>query len=431
VRAVCERVVGQAERFIHPARQPERSLRLSGASAQRCVSKSASRSRDRRIPRRRAERTAANSLATRRTPAARHDYNFAVARVIGAIQRARLDAWTQPLRVPAADGGFVLTCKRNPDPQRSPALYDLMPADELRVKGAYVRDRERKEGIGAPLVAIERDVNNHSQRDHTMPRIYYGVTAVIRFEGRRAVLAFEDPLVTERVTLAEHQFPLAADFTAPIAVLIAQQNPRKLELESLLQPEKYAGIAHVTRVQPYDPNKMVVLIIHGLKDSPATWVPMFNHLIADEQIGTATNFGPIATRRVIPIHTPPRFCGASSMRSKAVFRCARRWSSSATAWAAASAGCSSPTRATSSGARFSKSRRRNRDAAREQGTAHANVDLSSPTGNRPRDLHRRAAPRKRPGTQLDWAHRLQLVKVPRNLLRVGQRCASPRRLSAR
>ena len=117
-----------------------------------------------------------------------------------------------------------------------------------------------------------------------MPRIYYGVTAVIRFEGRRAVIAFEDPLVSERVTLAEQQFPLAADFTAPIAVLLAQQNPRKLELESLLQPEKYAETARVTRTQPYDPNKTVVLIIHGLKDTPATWVPMFNHLIADEQI---------------------------------------------------------------------------------------------------------------------------------------------------
>ncbi len=216
--------------------------------------------------------------------AARHDYNFAVARVIGAIRQARLDAWTHPLRVPAADGGFVLTCKRDPDPQRNPALYDLMPADEFRVKGAYVRDHEIKEGIGAPLVAVERGVNHRPQREHTMPRIYYGVTAVIRFEGRRAVIAFEDPLVTERVTLAEHQFPLAADFTAPIAVLIAQQNPRKLELESLLQREKYAEIAHVTRLQPYDPNKTVVLIIHGLKDSPATWVPMFNHLIADEQI---------------------------------------------------------------------------------------------------------------------------------------------------
>ena len=46
--------------------------------------------------------------------AARDAYNFAVARVLGTIQQARLDPWTEPLRVPAAGGDFVLTCK--PDP---------------------------------------------------------------------------------------------------------------------------------------------------------------------------------------------------------------------------------------------------------------------------------------------------------------------------
>ena len=47
--------------------------------------------------------------------AARDAYNFAVARVLGTIQQAKLDPWTQPLRVPAAGGDFVLT--RKPDPR--------------------------------------------------------------------------------------------------------------------------------------------------------------------------------------------------------------------------------------------------------------------------------------------------------------------------
>jgi pimeloyl-ACP methyl ester carboxylesterase len=216
--------------------------------------------------------------------AARDAYNFAVARVIGTIQQAQLDPWTQPLRVPSAEGEFVLTCTRDSDPQRNPAFYDLTPADQLRIEGAYVRDRTRKAGIGAPLVAIERGVTSDSQREHLLPRIYYGVTAVIRFQGRRAVMDFEDPLEIERVRVAGHTFPLAADFTAPIAMLLARQDPSKREIDSLLRSEKYADTARVTRTQPYDPNKSVVLIIHGLKDSPATWVPMFNQLIANEQI---------------------------------------------------------------------------------------------------------------------------------------------------
>jgi pimeloyl-ACP methyl ester carboxylesterase len=216
--------------------------------------------------------------------AARDAYNFSVARVIGTIEHAKLDPWARPLRVPMAGSDFLLIYKPDPDPQRNPALFDLTPADQLRITGAYVREHEIKEGIGAPLVAVERGINDHPRREHMVPKIYSGVTALIRFEGRRAVITIEDPLATERVTLAGHTFPLAADFTAPAGVLLAQQNPRKVEIDSLLRPDKYADIARVTRLQPYDPNKTVVLIIHGLKDTPATWVPMFNRLMTDEQL---------------------------------------------------------------------------------------------------------------------------------------------------
>jgi pimeloyl-ACP methyl ester carboxylesterase len=216
--------------------------------------------------------------------AARDAYNFAVARTIGTIQQARLAPWSQPLRVPAAGGDFVLTHKRNADPRYNPARYDLIPADQLRIKGAYVREREIKQGIGAPVVVVERGSNPDAHDEFMMPRLYYGVTALIRFANGRAAISYEDPLATERITFAGHSFPLAADFTAPIAMLLAQQNPQKLELSGLLHPSQAAESARLSRTQAYDPNKTVVLIIHGLKDSPATWVPMLNHLQADEQL---------------------------------------------------------------------------------------------------------------------------------------------------
>ncbi|HZJ14930.1 MAG TPA: alpha/beta fold hydrolase, partial [Chthoniobacteraceae bacterium] len=52
----------------------------------------------------------------------------------------------------------------------------------------------------------------------------------------------------------------------------------------LLQPGKYAETAHVVRLQPYDPNKTVVVVTHGLADSPATWTPMLNSLRGDPEI---------------------------------------------------------------------------------------------------------------------------------------------------
>jgi pimeloyl-ACP methyl ester carboxylesterase len=232
-----------------------------------------------------AAETAAQQLA--RNPddlAARDDYNFAVARVIGTIKQAKLDPWTQPLLVPAVDGDFVLT--RKPDPRKAwnPALYDFTPADQFDIHGTYVTEHSRKEGLGAPVVAVGREANKDAATDFSLPRVYYGVTAVIRFEGRRAVVGFEDPLATERVSMSGHTFPLAADFTVPIAVMLASNDPKKLELARLLRPEKYAETARIARLQPYDPNKTVVLVIHGLMDSPATWTPMLNALRGDEEI---------------------------------------------------------------------------------------------------------------------------------------------------
>jgi pimeloyl-ACP methyl ester carboxylesterase len=38
------------------------------------------------------------------------------------------------------------------------------------------------------------------------------------------------------------------------------------------------------RLQPFDPDKTTVLFVHGLVDSPATWVPMIQSLRADPEI---------------------------------------------------------------------------------------------------------------------------------------------------
>ena len=215
---------------------------------------------------------------------ARNDYNFAVARMIDAIGDQKLDPWTQPLRIPASSGDFVLTHKPDPRPQWNPALYHFTPADQFDLHGTYVTERTTRDGIGAPLVAVGREANQDARANFSLPRTYYGVTAIARFEGRRCVLSFEDPLAQETVQVDGHTYPLAADFTVPLAVMLASTDPKKLELARLLNPAKYAETARISRLQPYDPNKAVVLVVHGLMDSPATWTPMLNTLRGDADI---------------------------------------------------------------------------------------------------------------------------------------------------
>ncbi len=231
-----------------------------------------------------AEAASAKLAADPNDKAARETYNFAVARVLGVIKEGQLDPWTKPLPVPGGSNGFMLTHRPDSRPNWHPSLYNFVPADQFDIRGKYVSKQSVKDGVGAPIVAMGRAENKDYEANFGMPRTFYGVTAVLRFKGRVAELSFEDPLATEEVTVAGRRMPLAANFTVPLAVLLEQAEPQKLEISRLLQPEKYSHTARISRLQPYDPDKTVVLVVHGLMDTPATWAPLINELRSDETL---------------------------------------------------------------------------------------------------------------------------------------------------
>ena len=215
---------------------------------------------------------------------ARRSYNFAVAGLFGAIREAKLDPWTRPLRV-GANGDLTLTGKWNrAKPEQNPALYEVIPTNELSFHGTYVKEHVIKDGIGAPLVAVRHLAAKQATVLFTAPTIYYGATGLVEFKGSRCILSFKDPLASETVSVRGHTYPLAADFTASLALLLAHEKPQKLGFARLLRPEEYAATARVARMEPYNPNKSVVLVIHGLMDTPVTWVPLLNDLRADKDI---------------------------------------------------------------------------------------------------------------------------------------------------
>ena len=217
-------------------------------------------------------------------PTAIRDYNFGISRIFQIVHDGKLDPWSRPLAVPGPNGDFVLTYRPDPRPEWNPELYEFTPADEFDVGGKYVTERTTRPGIGAAIVAVEKEHNLNARESFAPSRLFYSVTVVARFEGQRCVLSFEDPLDREIVTSNGRTVPLAADFTVPLAVMLQETDPRKHELWRVLNPEKYAHTAAIERLQPFNPNKTVVLVIHGLKDSQATWTPMINKLRGDPAI---------------------------------------------------------------------------------------------------------------------------------------------------
>ena len=141
-----------------------------------------------------------------------------------------------------------------------------------------------RDGIGAPLVAVRHLTPEKAAELYAPPAIYYGVTGVAEFEGSRCILSIKDPLAAETVTVEGRTYPMAANFTGALAMTLAEEKPQKLGLVRLLRPEEYASTFRVARLEPYNPNKSVVLVIHGLMDTPATWVPLINDLRSDKDI---------------------------------------------------------------------------------------------------------------------------------------------------
>ncbi len=212
---------------------------------------------------------------------ARRAYNFALDRIFSLIRAHDYNPWEkEPLRA----GRFTFSYKQGPRAGWHPSLYEFLPTNQVKVSGEYLPYKAQREGLGSSLVAIGRTPKANPRATFSQAKTYYGVTAVVSFKGDHCYVAFHDPLDESTVKVGGHTFPLAADFTTPLAVLLTRERPEKLGLARLLDPDKYAQTARLSRLRPYDDDRIPLLLVHGLLDTPATWMPMVNALRNDPLI---------------------------------------------------------------------------------------------------------------------------------------------------
>ena len=161
-------------------------------------------------------------------------------------------------------------------------------------------------GLGVPLIAIrKRDKPHAGDEPFLPPLVSFPVTAFLRVlpddgasrSGSRpchaALLELYDPLTSTNIMVGRRQVPLESDLSTPLAYFLNDpqldaKNP-KLNLEDiatqgLLHPDKTQAEAGLYMLQPYEPGKIPVLMIHGLWSSPMTWMEMFNDLRSDPLI---------------------------------------------------------------------------------------------------------------------------------------------------
>ncbi len=97
------------------------------------------------------------------------------------------------------------------------------------------------------------------------------------------MLELHDPLDRQSIEVANRGVPLEADLSTPLAYFLNQPqfNDQVLSTTGLLRPGEAKKLQGLYMLEPFDPTKMPVVMVHGLWSSPITWMEMYNDLRSD------------------------------------------------------------------------------------------------------------------------------------------------------
>ena len=215
-------------------------------------------------------------------------YNHAVARLVETLEAERALPWETPLEIGGGETRRILRCRLEPGILAGDRR--IVVADTLRFRGRYAGTKVTRDGIGAPVVAVLAAEEGYRKRFEGR-KSYVALTAVLRFDNAHsATLELLDPLNRESIAIAGYFPTLGANFTAPVALVLAETRIDRLGLVRLLNPRKFSNTARLVRLQNYDRNRIPVLMVHGLRDTPATWMPMYQQLLSDPELRDGYQF---------------------------------------------------------------------------------------------------------------------------------------------
>ena len=232
-------------------------------------------------------------------------YNQAIAKLVSSYAlRYKHDELQQQIRV----GNSIYDIDFDYYPQlKQQKIQQLMSTYNLNFSG--LRSVTRRDGFGSEfLVVLPENPNDDLSKSKYIidplkydypagknPNIHQAryLAATITAEPHSAnsiedilnrpyfKLKAYDPYKYESAQIAQKNYPLAANFSAPYGLWLAQNNLGKSAYLSLIDREERLSMPHLYLLEPYNPNKKVIVLIHGLASSPEAWIRLTNDIMGD------------------------------------------------------------------------------------------------------------------------------------------------------
>jgi pimeloyl-ACP methyl ester carboxylesterase len=167
-----------------------------------------------------------------------------------------------------------------------------------------LRNRYRQPGIGAPLIAsLGPAVTSDDPASRLVgPGIKVPVTAFLRLDKVRGGLVSGHPRGTlevyakdaqRTVKLAGFDIPLEFEPTSALAYALKDMPIFDFEIFGFfgLQTQLFkTKDGHLVTMEPYQPGKIPVVLVHGTASSPARWAELFNEINADPRLAKRYQF---------------------------------------------------------------------------------------------------------------------------------------------
>lgn len=211
-------------------------------------------------------------------------YNDALAGLLRTAKRfRRLDARTG-LVLRDGDRSIQVPCTHQGFAWQAGDFQCLLPPPTNHQR--FLTRRYACGGVGCPLVIVRSRQECDPLEARFFPTSsFFAATAVLRFDDANAphdattaVLDFYNPVQVHQVSAASGMLPLANDLSAPLAEML-NDAPRAY-LAGFVDPGGAAASARLNLLEPYQPGKIPVVLIHGLYADPLSWSDMVNDLQA-------------------------------------------------------------------------------------------------------------------------------------------------------
>jgi triacylglycerol esterase/lipase EstA (alpha/beta hydrolase family) len=189
--------------------------------------------------------------------------------------------WNHPLTLAGSNSTYHLRLEPASNAVWAPNYFTTFELEQ-EIKEKLIKKENIQQGVGGALVGVR--ILNPREKFAPPRGITAPVTATLDFHGKDATLALRRPAKQPTASIEGKTRPLAVNFSAPISYY---KPPSNLALRGLIggfEATHYPAGIGLYFMQPYDPDRIPLIFVHGLFSTPFTWVQTINGLQADPEI---------------------------------------------------------------------------------------------------------------------------------------------------